>query len=108
MNIDTLVNLNFFDAFLLVFVLVFVIYGFLKGIIRMIGELVGFLAGIWVAGHFFIPLYEWTRSLYAGYENVGLAVSFILLLVVTQKVISIGVGVLDKFFNFSGNYLCNR
>ncbi|MDP3900032.1 MAG: CvpA family protein [bacterium] len=100
MNIAALLNLSFFDAFLLVFVLVFVVYGFLKGIIRMIGELVGFLVGIWVAGHYFMTVYEWTRSLYAGYENVGLGVSFLLLLIISQKIISIGVAVLDKFFNF--------
>jgi len=97
---DILTNINFYDAILIVLVLGFTIYGFLKGIIRMLGELLGYLIGIWVAGHYFIPFYNWTQSLYLGNENVGRIISFLILLFVVRKLVTWAVIALDKFFNF--------
>lgn len=92
-------NISIFDAVLIFLLVGFSVYGFLKGIIRMAGELAGYLIGIYIAGHYFIPFYNWTQSLYMGYENVGRLVSFLLLLFITRKLVVLAVVMIDKFFN---------
>ena len=98
--LSTLAHINWFDAILIVIVLGATIYGFLKGIIRMVGDFVGVLVGVWVAGNYFLPFYDWTQSLYLGNANVGKTISFLLLLAITRKLISLAVMMLDKFINF--------
>ncbi|PIT93568.1 hypothetical protein COU00_03695 [Candidatus Falkowbacteria bacterium CG10_big_fil_rev_8_21_14_0_10_43_11] len=93
-------HINWFDAILIVMVLGAAVYGFFKGIIRMAGDFFGVLIGIWVAGNYFLPFYEWTQSLYLGNANAGKAISFLLLLAITRKLISLAVMILDKFINF--------
>jgi len=66
----------------------------------MVGDFFGLLAGIWVAGNYFLPFYEWTQSLYLGNANVGKAISFLLLLAITRKLVSLAVVILDRFLNF--------
>ena len=98
--INTLTDIGFYDAILLIAILGFTIYGFLKGIIRMVGELLGYLVGIWVASHYFISFYGWTESLYMGYENAGRAISFLILLCIVRKLVVWLVVGLDRFFDF--------
>ncbi|MEK7067494.1 MAG: CvpA family protein [Patescibacteria group bacterium] len=98
--LTNIATVNLFDAILIVLVLTATAYGFLKGIIRMLGDLTGVLIGIWVAGNYFLPFYEWTHSMYLGNANIGKAISFLLLLALTSKLISLAVMVLDRFINF--------
>jgi uncharacterized membrane protein required for colicin V production len=98
--LSTVSQISWFDAILIVIILGAVIYGFFKGIIRMLGDFIGVLAGIWVAGNYFLPFYNWTQSLYFGNANAGKAISFLLLLAITRKLISLAVMILDKFINF--------
>src|SRR3989344_1789337 len=100
MDLAILSGINLFDAVVIVLVLAAAVYGFWKGIIRMIWNLVGVLIGIWVAGNYFLLFYDWTQSLYLGNANVGKAVSFLLLLAVTRKLVSLAVVLLDRFLNF--------
>ncbi|PIR92451.1 hypothetical protein COU01_01655 [Candidatus Falkowbacteria bacterium CG10_big_fil_rev_8_21_14_0_10_44_15] len=100
MDLAILSGINLFDAVLIVLVLAAAVYGFWKGIIRMIGDLVGVLIGIWVAGNYFLLFYDWTQSLYLGNANVGKAISFLLLLAVTRKLVSLAVALLDRLLNF--------
>lgn len=90
------------DAALAFLIVGFTVYGFLKGIIQMIGELAGYVLGIWVAGQYFIPFFEWTQSLYMGYDEAGRAISFIVLILITRKLVVLAVLLIDKFFNFIG------
>ena len=92
-------NIGIFDAVLIFLLAAFTVYGFLKGIIRMAGELAGYLIGIYIAGHYFIPFYNWTSSLYLGYENIGRLISFLLLLFIVRKLVVLVVVLIDKFFN---------
>ncbi|OGF28682.1 hypothetical protein A2477_00615 [Candidatus Falkowbacteria bacterium RIFOXYC2_FULL_47_12] len=92
-------NISVFDAVLIFFIAGFTVYGFFKGIIRMAGELVGYLVGIYLAGHYFELFYEWTRSLYLGYENIGRLVSFLILLFIVRKLVTLGVYLIDRFFD---------
>ncbi|MFH1326230.1 MAG: CvpA family protein [Candidatus Falkowbacteria bacterium] len=105
MDLSFLSNINLgdlgvYDAILIVIILGFTVYGFLKGIIRMMGELIGYIVGIWVAGHYFIPFYEWTQSIYMSNESAGHAISFLLLLFIARKIVMLLVIALDRFFNF--------
>lgn len=93
---------SWLDAVLVFLIVGFTVYGFLKGIIRMAGELAGFVIGIWVAGHYFIPFFNWTQSLYMGYDEAGRAVSFIVLILIVRKLVVLAVVLIDKFFNFVG------
>lgn len=95
-------NVTPLDAVLVFLILGFTAYGFLKGIIQMIGELAGYVIGIWVAGQYFIPFFNWTQSLYMGYDEAGRAISFIVLILLTRKIVVLLVMLIDKFFNFIG------
>ncbi len=97
---STIVNIGLLDAILIVIILVITIYGFMKGMIRMVGDFFGVLVGIWVAGNYFSPFYDWTESLYMGYENIGKAISFLLILLITRKIVSLLVTIIDRFFHF--------
>ncbi len=100
-NILTILfNVGIFDAVIILLIAGFTIYGFLKGIVKMAGDLFGILVGVWTAGHYFIPFYNWTESLYMGHENAGKVISFLLLLAITRKVISLAVAAIDKFIGF--------
>lgn len=90
------------DAVLVLLIVGFTVYGFLKGIIQMAGELAGYVLGIWVAGNYFIPFFNWTQSLYLGYDEAGRAISFIVLILLTRKLVVLAVVIIDKFFNFIG------
>jgi uncharacterized membrane protein required for colicin V production len=92
-------SVGVFDAVLIFFIAGFTVYGFFKGIIRMAGELVGYLVGIYIAGHYFELFYEWTQSLYLGYENIGRLISFLLLLFIVRKLVTLGVYLIDRFFD---------
>jgi len=97
---STIINIGLLDAILIVIILAITIYGFIKGMIRMVGDFFGVLVGIWVAGNYFSPFYNWAESLYMGYENIGKAISFFLLLLITRKIVSLLVMVVDRFFHF--------
>ncbi|PIR93463.1 hypothetical protein COT99_00565 [Candidatus Falkowbacteria bacterium CG10_big_fil_rev_8_21_14_0_10_43_10] len=97
---STIGSIGLLDAILAVLILSAAVYGFMKGIIRMAGDFFGVLIGIWVAGYYFITFYEWTQSLYLGYENIGRAISFLLILAVTKKLVSLVVVVIDRFIGF--------
>ncbi|MFA5318451.1 MAG: CvpA family protein [Patescibacteria group bacterium] len=97
---STISNIGLLDAILIIFILAATVYGFMKGIIRMAGNFLGVLIGIWAAGHYFVVFYSWTESLYLGYENAGLAISFLLILAVTRKIVSFFVMLTDKFVGF--------
>lgn len=92
-------SIGVLDAVLIFFIAGFTVYGFFKGIIRMAGELAGYLVGIYIAGHYFEVFYEWTRSLYVGYENIGRLVSFLILLFIVRKLVVLGVYLIDRFFD---------
>jgi|GEM_PF-1847055 len=100
MDLSIFSGINLFDAVLMLLILGATVYGFFKGVIRMAGDFLGVLAGIWVAGNYFLSFYNWTQSLYLGNENVGKIISFLLLLALTRKLISLGVMILDRFINF--------
>src|SRR3989338_2863358 len=92
-------NIGILDAALIFLVAGFTVYGFWQGIIKMAGELIGYVAGIYIAGHYFIPFYEWTHSLYLGYENIGRLASFLLLLLIVRKLVVLAVLIIDRFFD---------
>jgi len=92
-------NIGIFDAILILIIFIFTTYGFMKGIIKMIGDLAGSLIGIYVAGHYFSGFYNWTQSLYLGHQNVGLVISFLILLLVVRKLVLLIVILIDKFFD---------
>jgi len=100
--IDLIKQIKILDAVLILFVFGFTVYGFMRGLIRMLGSLLGTLLGIWVAGHYYLPFYNWTQSLYFGQENLGKIISFIVLWGVTSKLIVWGVILLDRMFDFLG------
>jgi len=101
---STISNAGLLDIILMILILVATVHGFMKGIIRMVGNFLGVLIGIWAAGYYFVTFYNWTESLYMGYENAGLAISFLLILAVTRKIVSFFVMLVDRFIGFYKYY----
>jgi len=90
-----------FDIALLIFLAIFVISGLFKGIIKMIGAIFGFFAGAYVASHYYIAFYDWFSGFISGNPNTLKIVSFIILFLLTSKLVSLLFLLLEKIFNLA-------
>ena len=90
-----------FDISLVVILVGFVISGLFKGIIKMIGGIVGYFAGAFIASHYYLNFYTWIDTFINGKENVLKIVSFIVLFLLTAKIVALIFLLLEKVFKLA-------
>jgi uncharacterized membrane protein required for colicin V production len=78
--------MSIFDIILLLIIAGFVFNGLSKGLIRLLGNLVGLIVGAFIASHFYLTFFEWSKHLLKGYDNIGKVLSFIIIFTVSAKV----------------------
>jgi len=91
--------MSIFDIVLLLIVAGFVFNGLAKGMIRLLGNLVGLIIGAFVASHFYLTFFEWSKHLMSGHENIGKVISFIVIFVVAAKLTDLVFVLIEKLFN---------
>jgi len=89
-----------FDYVLLAVLAYFALWGFRKGLIRAVGSFVGMVLSVVLASRYFDAVAEWLAPYTGLTNNINLAriVSFILLLVVVNRLVVFGFGILEKMY----------
>jgi len=88
-----------FDIVLLIILAGFVFYGLFFGLIRTLGSLVGVVVGAFVASHYYIPIFNWARDLFFGFDNLGKVIAFVLLFTLVNRLIGFIFIILDRTFD---------
>jgi membrane protein required for colicin V production len=88
-----------FDVIILLILAGFVFYGLFFGLIRTIGSLAGFAIGLWVAIHYYVPVFEWARNLFFGYLIVGKLICFFVIFTLVNRIVSFGFAILNRAFD---------
>lgn len=91
--------MSYFDITLAIIVAAFTFNGLSKGLIRLLGKVVGLLAGAFLASHFYLVFYQWSQGWYGGRENLGKALSFIIVFIAATLIIDWVFVILEKIFN---------
>ena len=89
----------FIDILLLVIVGAFVFFGLFFGLVHTIGSLAGTFAGMLVATHFIDPAFE-SFGFVLGVGRAAKVIVFILLFVVTSRLVGLVFWVIEKVFDF--------
>ncbi len=99
MVIDYYKHMTIFDTILLIILAGFIFYGLFFGLIRTLGSLVGIVVGAWLASRFYLPVFDWARDLFFGYDNLGRVLTFIILFIVINRLIGFVFVLLNKSFD---------
>ncbi len=92
--------MNIVDVSLLVLVGGFVLAGFWFGLIHMIGSFVGLAAGAVVGGAFYTPFAKLLVGYVGHNENLAKIVAFVLLFIITTRLVGLVFWLLEKSFKF--------
>ncbi len=87
------------DIILLVILAGFIFYGFAVGLIRMIGSLVALVVGVWVASHYYLAAFDLVRNLFSKHSDIGKIISFVVLFILADSLVSLVFALLDRAFN---------
>lgn len=87
------------DVILILILFVFIAFGTVLGLIGTIGSLVGLVLGIWVAGHYFLPLAGWLAPVLGGNVIGGKIVAFLIIFVIVNRSVSFLFYFLNKAFS---------
>lgn len=88
------------DIVLLIILGVFTTSGLFKGLIRLLGRIVGLIIGAYIASNFYLLFFEWGKQWVVGRENLGKILSFIILFVVSTRLVDLVFFLIEKIFNF--------
>jgi len=91
--------MSIIDVVLTIILSGFVFYGFFFGLIRMVGNLAGFIAGVWVASHYYLLAYAFIARFYAGYSNIIKLLTFLIVLSLVSKAVSLLFVIIDKTYH---------
>ncbi|MFZ4648450.1 MAG: CvpA family protein [Patescibacteria group bacterium] len=91
--------MSIFDIVLLLIIAGFVFNGLSKGLIRLLGNLVGLIIGAFIASHFYLVFFEWSKHLMNGHDNIGKVIAFIVIFTVAAKVTDWVFIWVEKLFN---------
>ncbi|MCX6795636.1 MAG: CvpA family protein [Candidatus Falkowbacteria bacterium] len=91
--------MSIFDIVLLLILAGFVFNGLAKGLIRLFGRLVGVIVGAFVASHFYLVFFAWSKHLMNGHDNIGKVASFIIIFVVAAKLTDWAFIAIEKLFD---------
>lgn len=78
----------FLDVAILLLLAGFTFYGFSVGLIRAVGSLAGILLGAWLAGRYYLVVFDWISGIWPWTPNVGKIVSFILVFTIVSHLVS--------------------
>lgn len=88
------------DIILLVFVAAFIIHGFWFGFIRTLGNSVGLIVGAIVASQYVGTAVDYLGFLFNNNVTVASIVLFLLILIITQRLVGFIFWIIDKLFGF--------
>ncbi len=94
--------MQIFDLILIVILFSFVFYDFFVGFITALGSVIGVIIGVWVAGHYYLLVYNYLQH-YVGkfeIETIVKATSFILIFILINRLSGLFFYLIDKIFNF--------
>ncbi|MFA5753909.1 MAG: CvpA family protein [Patescibacteria group bacterium] len=90
--------MSIFDISLIIILGGFIVNGLFKGLIRLLGHVVGIIIGAYAASHFYLVIYEWSKNIFNGHENVGKVVAFILLFIIVTRLTDWLFVLIEKIF----------
>lgn len=88
--------LNWFDISLLLALAGFVFYGLFFGLIRVIGSLCGLVAGAYLAGQYYLIVFDWLKPVFFGRENLGMIITFIIIFGLASRIVAWLFSLIDK------------
>jgi membrane protein required for colicin V production len=88
-----------FDIILLLTLSGFVFYGLFFGLVKTAGNLLGFFIGLWIAINFYLPVFDWIKSLFFGNIILGKIICFFVIYALANRLVVLGFGILNKIFN---------
>lgn len=92
--------MSIFDGVLIAVIAGFTIAGFWFGLVHMIGSIVGIIVGALVAGQFFEDVAPYLNFLTGDRENLSMVIAFIVIFVVTTRVVGLLFNLVERFFKF--------
>jgi len=90
--------MSYFDIALIIIVAAFALNGFSKGLIRLLGNIVGLIFGIFIASRFYLQFYIWAETWFAGRENLGKVLSFIIVFIAVTLAVDFVFIIIEKIF----------
>ncbi len=91
--------MSIFDTILLIILSGFVFYGLFFGLIRTVGVLVGIVIGAWIAGHYYLLVFDWLAGAFFGHTNIGKVIVFLILFSLANRLVGLGFYFFDKMFH---------
>jgi len=91
--------MTIFDLVLLIILGGFTLFGLWFGFIHALGALVGIVAGAFVAGHYYTSVASWGSFIW-GAGDLGYILSFILILILVDRLVGLVFYLLDRIFKF--------
>lgn len=86
------------DVILLIILSGFVFYGLFFGIIRTAGLFVGVIIATFFASRLYLPASGWVDGLFAGYDNLGRVLVFLILFIIINRLVGLAFYIIDRFF----------
>ncbi len=92
--------MSIFDAFLLLILFGFVWFGFWFGFIHTLGALVGTITGAFIAGRFYLLIFDLITN-WTGYDSEWIKILiFFILFIIINRLVGFGFYILDRTFRF--------
>jgi len=92
--------MNVLDLILIVSLFISFLTGFWRGLIKSLGAFVGLIVGVFIAGVFYTDLAIWVSEYLSWSEKILNVIAYIVILIITAKVVDIIFRLLDKTFKF--------
>ena len=94
--------MQIFDLILIIILFAFVFYDFFVGFIIALGSVIGVVIGSWVAGRYYLLVYNYLQPYVGKFEisTIVKAISFILIFILVNRLCGLLFYLLDKIFNF--------
>lgn len=90
----------FIDIILIILIAAFAVHGLWFGFIRTLGNGVGLIVGAIVASQYTGTAVDYLGFLFAGNTTVAGIVLFLLILLITQRLVGFVFWIIDRFFGF--------
>lgn len=92
--------MNVLDLILIILLFLSFLTGFWRGLIKSLGAFVGLIVGIFIAGVFYVDLAIWISEYLSWSDKILNVIAYIVILIITAKVVDIIFILLDKIFKF--------
>ena len=92
--------MNILDIILIILLFLFFLTGFWRGLIKSLGIFVGLIIGVFIAGVFYTDLANWIAQYLPWSGKVLNVIAYIVIFIVTAKLVDIIFYLLDKTFKF--------